>query len=89
MFESPQSFVVLQECQKVAWQNGHRRALGEADSWASYGSTPAQADYPSETFRVLKDKEIRHYGEYSTRRLVLPVWDRMEADGEYAAMGML
>ena len=37
------------------------------------------ADYPSETFRVLKDKETRLYGEYRTRRLVLAAWDRMEA----------
>lgn len=36
------------------------------------------ADYPSESFRVLKDKEIRHLGEYRTRRLVLEAWDRME-----------
>lgn len=28
-------------------------------------------DYPSETFRVLKDREIREYGEYRTQRLVL------------------
>ena len=34
------------------------------------------ADYPSETFRVLKDKEMRLYGEYRTRRLVLAAWDR-------------
>lgn len=33
-------------------------------------------DYPSETFRVLKDKEIRQFGEYRTRRLVLEAWDR-------------
>lgn len=32
--------------------------------------------YPSETFRVLKDREIREYGEYRTRRLVLEAWDR-------------
>ena len=37
-------------------------------------------DYPSETFRVLKEKEIRKYGEYRTRRLVLDAWDRMEAE---------
>ncbi len=37
------------------------------------------ADYPSETFRVLKDKEMRLYGEYRTRRLVLEAWDRMSA----------
>ena len=46
------------------------------------------ADYPSETFRVLKEKEIRQYGEYRTRRLVLEAWDRMEASGEFKAMGM-
>jgi len=40
--ETPQSFVVSQECQKVAWQNGYRRALGEADGWARYGSTTAK-----------------------------------------------
>ena len=34
------------------------------------------ADYPSETFRVLKDKEMRQFGEYRTRRLVLEAWDR-------------
>ena len=32
-------------------------------------------DFPSETFRVLKDKEIRLYGEYRTRRLVLEAWE--------------
>jgi hypothetical protein len=37
------------------------------------------ADYPSETFRVLKDKETRQYGEYRTQRLVLAAWDRLEA----------
>ena len=33
-------------------------------------------DYPSETFRVLKDNEKMRYGEYRTRRLVLEAWDR-------------
>jgi hypothetical protein len=36
-------------------------------------------DYPSETFRVLKKNELRKYGEYRTRRLVLEAWDRLEA----------
>jgi len=45
-------------------------------------------DYPSQTFRVLKEKQIRRHGEYRTRRLVLAVWDRMEAGGEFSAMGM-
>ena len=34
-------------------------------------------DFPGETFRVLKEKEIKKYGEYWTRRLVLEAWDRM------------
>ena len=40
------------------------------------------ADYPSETFRVLKEREIRQFGEYRTRRLVLEAWDRLEMSGE-------
>lgn len=36
-------------------------------------------DYPSETFRVLKDREIREVGEYRTQRLVLAAWDALEA----------
>jgi hypothetical protein len=34
-------------------------------------------DFPGETFRVLKEKEIRQFGEYRTRRLVLEAWDRL------------
>jgi len=33
---------------------------------------------PGETFRVLKEKELREYGEYRTRRLVLEAWERLE-----------
>ncbi len=33
-------------------------------------------DYPSETFKVLKNNEIRDFGEYRTMRLVLEAWDR-------------
>ncbi len=36
-------------------------------------------DYPSETFRVLKNKEIREFGDYRTQRLVLGAWDRLES----------
>ena len=35
-------------------------------------------DYPSETFRVLKNKETREFGEYRTQRLVLEAWDKLE-----------
>ena len=37
-------------------------------------------DFPGETFRVLKEKEERAFGEYRTRRLVLEAWDRLEAE---------
>jgi hypothetical protein len=75
--------------------NEDRRALlrAELDAWyaRAYGLTreelryiidPADvmgADYPSETFRVLKNNEMKKFGEYRTRRLVLEAWDRMEA----------
>jgi Eco57I restriction-modification methylase len=36
-------------------------------------------DYPSETFRVLKNKEVREFGEYRTQRLVLDAWDSLES----------
>jgi len=29
----------------------------------------------SETLRVLKEKEVKQFGEYRTRRLVLEAWD--------------
>ena len=39
--ESPQSFVVREECKKAAWQNGYRRKLVAIDGWAGFGSTTA------------------------------------------------
>lgn len=71
-----------------------RRAVlrAELDAWyaRAYGLTrdelryvldPADvmgADYPSETFRALKNNEMREFGEYRTRRLVLEAWDRLK-----------
>ncbi len=37
-------------------------------------------DFPGETFRVLKEKEERQFGEYRTQRLVLAAWDQLEAE---------
>ncbi len=34
-------------------------------------------EFPGETFRVLKEKEVRLCGEYRTQRLVLEAWDRL------------
>ena len=37
-------------------------------------------DFPSETFRVLKEKEIKQFGEYRTKRLVLEAWKNLEME---------
>lgn len=34
-------------------------------------------DFPGETFRVLKEKEIKQYGEFKTERLVLEAYDKL------------
>jgi hypothetical protein len=78
-----------------AW-NEDRRALLRAELDAfyarAYGLTrdelryildPADVrgpDYPSETFRVLKDNEMKRYREYRTGRLVLEAWDRQSGN---------
>jgi hypothetical protein len=69
----------------------YARAYGLDRDELRYVLDPADVkgpDYPSETFRVLKEKEIRALGEYRTRRLVLEAWDRMEADGTFAELGL-
>jgi hypothetical protein len=57
----------------MCWHSngGRRESLDPADV---YGP-----DFPGETFRVLKEKEIRQYGECRTRRLVLEAWHRLPA----------
>jgi hypothetical protein len=76
------------------WDEDRRALLrAELDAWyaRAYGLTkdelryildPAEVmgpDYPSETFRVLKNNEIARYREYRTARLVLAAWDAQEA----------
>ena len=41
MIEAPQSFVVREECEKAASQNGFRRVLGEEAGWRAFASTTA------------------------------------------------
>lgn len=75
------------------WNDKRRCQLrAELDAWYAklYGLTrdelryildPADImgdDYPSETFRVLKNKELKEFGEYRTQRLVLEAWDQLE-----------
>ena len=76
-----------------AWDEARRATLrAELDAWyaRAYGLTrdelryvldPADTHgpaYPSETFRVLRENEVRRHGEYRTRRLVLDAWDRLD-----------
>lgn len=76
------------------WDETRRAQLrAELDAWfaRAYGLTrdelryildPADVygpDFPGETFRVLKEKELGKFGEYRTRRLVLEAWDKLPA----------
>jgi hypothetical protein len=42
-----------------------------------YAERCAKSAFPGETFRVLKEKEMRQFGEYRTRRLVLEAWSAL------------
>ena len=69
----------------------YARAYGLTRDELRYILDPADVkgpDYPSETFRVLKANDIRRFGDYRTARLVLAAWDRFEADGTFAALGL-
>ncbi|GIV75127.1 hypothetical protein [Caldilinea sp.] len=46
---------------------------------AGYAARVAASAFPGETFRVMKEKEQRQYGEYRTRRLVLEAWERLKS----------
>ncbi len=79
-----------------AWDEDRRAQLrAELDAWyaLAYGLTREElryvldpkdvmgADYPSETFRVLQNNEVKRYGEYRTQRLVLAAYDELMAQG--------
>ncbi len=69
----------------------YARAYGLTRDELRYILDPADVKgpgYPSETFRVLKAKEIRRYGEYRTAWLVLQAWDRMEGTGQFRELGL-
>jgi hypothetical protein len=46
-------------------------------------------EYPSETFRVLKNNEMREFGEYRTQRLVLEAWDTLQGNVEHECLSVL
>ena len=80
-----------------AWDGGRRaqlraeldaffaRKYGLSEEELRYVLDPAKVkgfDYPSETFRGLKEKETRQFGEYRTERLVMEAWKRAVADDQ-------
>lgn len=103
---------VAEQGKPFTWNPGHRLQLrAQLDAYYArlYGLTRDElryildpkdvmgADYPSETFRVLKEGEIQTYGEYRTRRLVLEAWDQQAtmssaaqpAPVSYSELGMI
>lgn len=44
----------------------------------AYQARAAASDFPSEAFRVLKDKETKQFGRHRTRRLVLQAWETLQ-----------
>lgn len=56
--------------------NGEQDSAQYARVAIALGLQPA-ADFPGETFRVLKQKQEKQFGEYRTRRLVLESWERL------------
>ena len=84
------------EGEPFRWDEDRRAQLrAELDAWyaLAYGLSRDELryvldpkdvmgeDYPSETFRVLKNNEERKYGEYRTRRFVLAAYDDLVAGG--------
>ncbi len=78
------------------WDDDQRAQLrAELDAWyaLAYGLNRDELryildpkdvmgpDYPSETFRVLQEREVKEFGEYRTRRLVLAAYDKLIAEG--------
>jgi hypothetical protein len=90
--EEAEELAVTLPKQPYVW-NSERRAVlrAELDAYYAklYGLTrqelvyildPQEAmgeDWPSETFRGLKEGELREFGEYRTKRLVLEAWERV------------
>lgn len=68
------------------WDEGRRAVLrAELDALYAklYGLTNPELEYILTTFPVLEKNEIREFGEYRTRRLVLEAWERMEEKNEF------
>ena len=69
---------------KASERNAHRRTCLDVAMQGLAPRFPGEKelchcgeDFPSETFRVLKERETRLYGEYRTKRLILEAWTKL------------
>jgi hypothetical protein len=70
--------IVLKDLRGPA--HGEEEVISEQTVRVRYILDPKEVygeDFPGETFRVLKEKEVKQFGEYWTRRLVLEAWDAL------------
>lgn len=88
-YDLPEEPVIWDEEQRTVWQ-------AELDAIFAhlYGLTTEDLRYIldpedvcgkgciNETFRVLKERELRELGEYRTKRLVMEAWNKFEFDNK-------
>jgi len=48
-----------------------------------YAACASMGRLPGETFCVLKEKELKEFGKYRTRRLVLEACEKLKEDGDH------
>jgi hypothetical protein len=60
------------------WNTARRAVLRAELRYVLDTASVMGVDYPSNTFRVLKNGKIRDFGEYRSERLGLEAWDREE-----------
>ena len=84
-YSLPGEPVIWDEEQRAAWQAeqdpifAHLYGMGTED--LRYILDPEDVcgkGFINETFRVLKERELRELGEYRTKRLVMEAWNKFE-----------
>jgi len=67
------------------WNNEEREKLkAELDAifFMMYGYHRKEVEYVLNTFKTLKNRELREYGEYRTKHFVLEAYDKFNSDPE-------
>ncbi len=80
-----QDFGILEGIRPIIWNSKQRHILmAELDAIFAlmYGVDRNELDYILDTFFVLREKELRRYGEYRTKRLVMRAFGKFLRDPE-------